>query len=258
MELMMTASRLAAKFAVRVISRPLFSSMILLAVGIFVAPTQAAAQQPQSTPDGRVIVIGESSVSVPPDYARIMSGVTTRAETLKEAIDTNSKLMDAIIAALLNSGIAQKDVQTSQFSAQPVFAPQEPRAEPKLSGFSVSNQVIVILRQIGRVGEILDHMVTAGATDIGNIAFLLSDPSKALDRAREAAVSDARRKAELYARASGIGLGRITWITEDLRYAPPNLTEALLAPAARTASVPIVGGDDTLQVRITVGFEIVR
>jgi uncharacterized protein YggE len=258
MEVVMAASTLAAKPVVQVISRPLFSGMILLAVGIFVATTQAVAQQPQSTADGRVIVIGESSVSVPPDYARIMSGVTTRAGTLKEAIDMNSKLMDAIIAALLNSGIAQNDVQTSQFSAQPVFAPQEPRAEPKLSGFSVSNQVIVIIRQIRRVGEILDHMVTAGATDIGNIAFLLSDPSKALDRAREAAVSDARRKAELYARASGISLGRITWITEDLRYAPPNLTEALLAPAARMASVPIAGGDDTLQVRITVGFEISR
>ena len=174
----MAASRLAATFAVQAISRRLFSSMIPLAVGVFVATTQAAAQQPQSTPDGRVIVIGESSVSVPPDYAQIMSGVTTRAGTLKEAIDTNSKSMDAIIAALLNSGIAQNDIQTSQFSAQPVFAPQEPRAEPKLSGFSVSNQVIVIIRQIGRVGEILDHMVTAGATDIGNIAFLALRPFK--------------------------------------------------------------------------------
>jgi uncharacterized protein YggE len=68
--------------------------------------------------------------------------------------------------------------------------------EPKLVGYSVSNQVRVKIRQITKVGKILDRLVTAGAMDIGNISFLVSDPSKALDEARKAAIADARRKAE--------------------------------------------------------------
>jgi uncharacterized protein YggE len=162
--------------------------------------------------------------------------------------------MAAVTAALLESGIAQKDIQTSRFSIQPVYAPQEPRTEPKLAGYSVSNQVSVTIRQIGKVGEILDRLVTAGATDAGNIAFLVSDPSKALDQAREAAIADARRKAEVYARASGLRLGRVEWITEDTGSAPPVPTRVLAAPAP----VPIASGEDTLRVRITVGFEIAR
>jgi uncharacterized protein YggE len=218
-------------------------------------PVAAEAQQVQSPPDGRVIVIGEGSVSVTPDYAQI---VTSRARTVKEASDANSKLMAAMTSALLESGIDQKDVQTSRFSVQPVYAPQEPRTEQKLVGYSVSNQVRVKIRQIGKVGEILDRLITAGVTDVGNISFLVSDPSKALDEARKAAMADARRKAEVYAEASGLRLGRVIWITEDSGFAPPSPMQARGASAAMAAPIPINPGEDTLRVRATVGFDIAR
>jgi uncharacterized protein YggE len=230
----------------------------LAAAAVFVPTVQAQAQQTQSPPVGRVIVIGEGSVSVTPDYAQIGSGVTTRAKTVKEATEANSKLMAAIINALLESGVAQRDVQTSRFSIQPIYAPQEPRNEPKLAGYSVSNQVRLKIRQIHKVGEILDRLVTAGATDIGNVEFLVSEPSKALDQAREAAIADARRKAEVYARASGIKLGRVEWITEDSGFAPPVPMRAQGGSAAMAAPVPIASGEDTLRVRVTVGFDVAR
>ena len=252
----MTTSSVAA-IAIRA-SRPVASGIAFLVAAVFVATVHAEAQQPQSPPEGRVIVIGQGSISVPPDYAQISGGVTTTAKTVKEATDANSKLMAAITAALLDSGIAQKDIQTSRFSIQPVYAPQEPRTERKLSGYSVSNQVRVSIRQIDKVGEVLDRLVSAGVTDIGNIEFLLSDPSKALDQAREAAIADARRKAELYAHASGLSLGRVAWITEDFGYAPSIPMGGLRAQAAMAAPVPIAGGEDTLQVRIIVGFDIAR
>ncbi len=254
----MAKSSLAATFAVRIAPRKLLSGAALVAAAVLIAtvPAQAQAQQPQSLPQARVIVIGEGSVSVPPDYAQITSGVTTRAKTVKEAIAGNSKVMAAVIAALVDSGIAQKDIQTSRFSVQPVYAPQQPGIEPKLSGYSVSNQVNVTIRQIDKAGDILDRLVTAGVTDVGRVLFLLSDPAKALDQAREAAVADARRKAELYAHALGLSLGRVAWITEDPGYAPPVGSGASRPRAAMAAPVPIARGEDTVRVRITVGFDI--
>jgi len=243
--------RLSARVAV-----VLTWTVLLGAVTIFVPVVQALAQQTQSTPLGRVIVIGEGSVSVMPDYAQIVTGVSTRAKTVKEASDANSRSMAAITKALLDYGIAQSDIQTSRFSVQPVYAPQEPRTESRLAGYSVSNRVRVKIRQIDQVGPVLDRLITAGATDLGNVEFLVSDPSTALDQAREAAIADARRKAEVYARASGIQLGRVEWITEDSGFGPLVAMRSQAAPGATAASVPIASGEDTLRVRITVGFDI--
>jgi uncharacterized protein len=214
----------------------------------------AYAQQPQQAPEARIVVTGEGSVSVKPNYAQIRSGVTTRTKTVKEGIDANSKLMVGIIAALKDAGIAEKDIQTARFSIQPVYAPQEPSTEPKLSGYSVSNQVNVTIREIGKVGDVLDRVVAAGATEVGNVSFLVSDASKALDQAREAAIADARRKAEVYAKVSGVRLGRVEWITEDTGNGRP----APMMARAAAAPVPIASGEDTLRVQVTVGFDIAR
>jgi uncharacterized protein YggE len=245
--------RLTATSAVRSALRPVLCGTACLAAVFFGASAPAHTQQ-SALPQALVIVTGEGSVSAPPDYAQVRGGVTTRAKTAKEALEANTKLMTAITAALSDLGIAQKDIQTSRFSVQPVYAPPQPNTEPKLAGFNAVNDVTVTIRQIGKIGEILDRLVTAGATDVGNVEFLHADLSKTLDQAREAAIADARRKAELYARASGLTLGRIAWITEDSGYAPPMPMAAM--KAVRAAPVPISTGEDTLQARITVDFEI--
>jgi uncharacterized protein YggE len=95
----------------------------------------------------------------------------------------------------------------------------------------------VKIRQIDQVGAVFDRLITAGATDLGNVEFLVMDPSTALDQAREAAIADARRKAEVYARAAGIQLGRVEWIAEDSGFAPPVPMQSLWASATMPASV---------------------
>jgi uncharacterized protein len=235
----------------------------IVCLGLFLATAgltetgQAQEQGEKSSPQARVIVVGEASVSAPPDYAKIRGGVTTTAKTVKEATDANSKLMAAVTGALLDSGVAQNDIQTSEFSIEPVYSSQTSSAEPKLSGYRVSNQVNVKIHQLAKVAEILDRLVTAGATDVGNVQFLLSDPSKVLDQAREAAFADARHKAELYARASGLNLGRVAWITESPEFATPVAAEGRLKSAAM-AAVPIQTGENTLHASVTVGFDIAQ
>jgi uncharacterized protein len=228
-------------------------AVLAMAVPFGVRP--ARAQQPAALEAG-LVVTGDGSVSVPPDHARISSGVTTRAKTAREATDANTKQMTAIMAALRDAGIAANDIKTSRFSIQPVYPPPQPGVEQKVSGYSVSNQLDVTIRQIDKVGDVLDRLVSAGVTDVGNIAFLVGDTSKLLDQARTAAVADARRKADIYASAAGIKLGAVAFITEDSGFVPPIAGVAPRALAAR--AVPISTGEDTLRVSITVGFQIAR
>ena len=231
-----------------------FASVFLGLTAVCLWSVPAQPQQVECPLFAGVVVIGESNVSAAPDYAQIEAGVTVSASTVKEAADSNSKVMTAITAELLKAGVEPNDFQTSRFSIQPVYAPQETRSGPKLVGYSVSNQLNIKVRQISKLGEILDSLATAGATNIGSIAFLVSNPSKVLDQAREAAIADAQRKAAVYAHTSGLQLGQIQWITEDSGFAQPVSMRAQGASYA----IPIATGEDTLKVRITVGFAILR
>jgi uncharacterized protein len=227
----------------------------LLAACILVFAVPALAQQPPAPPPlppARIIVSGEGSVTVAPDYAEITSGVTTQAKTAKEATAANSKAMAALDTALQNAGIAANDVQTFRFSVAPVYAPPQPNSAPKLVAYSVSNQVGIKVRQIDKVGEVLDSLIAAGATDAGSVQFLHSDMSKVLDQARQAAMADARRKAELYAQAAGLTLGGVAWISDLPPAAGPVPYAA--ARSFASAAVPISPGEDTLRVEVAVGF----
>jgi uncharacterized protein YggE len=121
--------------------------------------------------------------------------------------------------------------------------------------FSASNQIRINVKQIGRVGEILDTLISAGATDADSVQFLHSNLSQLLDQARQAAMADAKRKAELYATAAGLTLGSVAWISEQPLFAPAPMIEANTFAAARSA-VPISPGEDILRTQITVGFEV--
>ena len=239
----MAASRLIAAFGMCV-------------VALWGLTVVARAQEVKSAPPARIVVSGEGNVRAAPDYASIASGVTVRAKTAQEAAAANAKLMVAVTAALRDAGIAQEDIQTARYSIEPIYAPPQQNAEPKLTGFSASNQISAKVRDIARVGDIIDRLIGAGANEIGGVQFLHSDISKALDGARQAAMADARRKAQVYAQAAGIRLGSVIWITEEPGYAPSYPMAALRASSA--APTPITAGEDTLRAQITVGFDIAQ
>src|SRR5581483_415409 len=144
--------------------------------------------------DRIVSVTGEASVSAAPDSAVIRIGVSTQAATAREASNANAQKMTAVLAALKEGGIAEKDIQTAWLSLQPQYETGKPGA-PHVVGFQATNQLNVKVRDIKAVATVLDRAIAAGATDVSGIEFVVSEQSKLLDQARAQAIADARRKA---------------------------------------------------------------
>jgi uncharacterized protein YggE len=211
----------------------------------------AAALTPTIAAERLVTVSGEATVSVAPDTAVIRIGVTSQGKSAREASEANANQMTAVLAAIKGSGIPERDVQTSRLSLQPQYDPNK-SGTARLLGFQVTNQVTIKIRDIGRLPSILDHAIGAGANEMSGIEFVVSEQSKLLDQARDDAVADARRKAELYARAAGSKVGHVVAITEEGSTPPPRLMQALRAGAA-----PVAPGEQTLRATVTVSYELV-
>ena len=231
----------------------LMKHLAALTVAIIAGTLLAAPALAQLTPPAAISVIGEATVSVAPDLALIDGGVTSEAKTAREASDANNTAMGKVLLALKGAGIDEKDVQTSRLSLQPQSAPN--RTGPSaIVSYRASNRVTVRLRDVAKVASVIDTLVAAGANDIGGINFMVSQASKHLDEAREQAVADARRKAEIYARAAGVTLGAPLSITEEGGNAPPMPYRKMSAGMA--ASAPVAQGEETLSVTVNVSWAI--
>ena len=159
-----------------------------------------------SVPPPMITVSGEATVSVAPDQAQIDAGVTSDAKTAREASDANNAAMGKVLLALKGAGIDGEGFP--DFAAVAAAAIRaEPRRPSPIVGYRASNRVTIRLRDVTKVASVIDTLVGAGANDIGGIGFSVSNASKLLDEAREQAIADARRKAEIYARAAGVTLG---------------------------------------------------
>src|SRR6202163_340641 len=172
-----------------------------LAAALTAATLLAAPASAETEPAALISVTGEATVSVAPDLAQIDGGVTSEAKTAREASDANNAAMSKVLSALKGAGIAEKDFQTSRLSLQPQYAPNRP-GPSAVVGYRASNRVTIRLRDVSKVAGVIDTLVAAGANEIGGINFTVSQASKLLDDAREKALADARRKAEIYAKAA--------------------------------------------------------
>jgi uncharacterized protein YggE len=200
--------------------------------------------------DKTVTVSGEATVAVAPDTAIIRIGVTSQGKTAREASDANSHKMTTVLGAIRDSGIQDRDVQTSRLTLQPQYDPN--KAGPaRLLGFQVTNQVTVKIRDIEKLPNILDKAIGAGANEMSGIEFVVSEQSKLLDQARDEAIADARRKAELYAKAAGAKLGPVVTIVEEGVPNPPRPMAAL-----RAGAVPVAPGERELRAVVTVSYEL--
>jgi uncharacterized protein len=225
--------------------RPSLRAAVIGASVLLAWPALAQTETPA------ISVSGEASIAVAPDLAQVEAGVTSDAKTAKAASEANNNAMGQLLLALKAAGIDGKDIQTSRLSLQPQSAPN--RSTNAITGYRASNQVTVQLHDVGKVAGTIDLLVGAGATDIGGIHFMVSEASKLLDDAREKAVADARRKAEIYARAAGVSLGAPLSIAEGGGSPGPIFRAKMAAPMAST---PVAQGEETLSVTVSVTWAI--
>ncbi len=224
----------------------------LLAAAIAATPMAAPALA-ETVPPPMITVGGEATLSVAPDQAEIEAGVTSDAKTAREASEANNAAMGKLLLALKAANIGQKDIQTSQLSLQPQYAPNRPGPSPVV-GYRASNRVTVRLHDILKVASTIDMLVGAGATDIGGIGFSVSNASTLLDEARGQAVADARRKADIYARAAGVTLGAPLSISEE--GAPGPMPYRKMAVGMAVSATPVAPGEETLRVTVSVSWAI--
>jgi uncharacterized protein YggE len=225
-----------------------FCAPLVVAAFLLAAPAWA-----QTAQRAAISVTGEASVSAVPDQAQIDGGVTSNAKSARDASEANNAAMTRVLLALKGAGLEARDYQTSRLSLQPQYAPNQPgqSSQPVIVGYIASNRVTIRLRDVGKVAYVIDTLVSAGANNIGGINFIVTQTSKLLDEAREQAVADARRKAEIYARAAGVTLGAPISISEESGAMPFRKMAA-----GMVAATPVAQGEETLAVTVNVSWAI--
>ncbi len=192
--------------------------MLVLAALPLVASgcTPKAAAAPLTAPDRTLTVVGRASVSGKPDVALINVGVETFASTVGQATQQNSEKMAAVMAKLEELGIADKDIQTSNFNIN-----FERQGYDLSSGqYRVSNTVQVKVRDTQKVGSTLDALIDAGANQVWGVSFTIEDQAALEDQARAKAVEDAQKRGADLAKLEGVQLGQILQMTESAMYGP--------------------------------------
>jgi uncharacterized protein len=228
---------------------------VLLALVLAVPLADVAVAQQAEAPRGLTLV-GVGEVRARPDMAVVRLGVVSQAATARAALDDNNRDMQAILDALRDQGVAARDVQTSSFTVQPRYRhDRNGEQPPRIDGYEVSNEVAVRVRDLDRLGAVLDQAVSVGSNRVLGVAFTLSDPEPRRDEARRIAVEDAIRKARVYTQAAGLDLGPIRSMSELDRSGPPEPVFRQMEMAA-DASVPIAEGEQVIEVEVTINWDI--
>ena len=259
---------------------------LLIAAMLATSPAALSAQAttPQVTlgPTSAILSLsaeGESHRA--PDVAMFSAGVVTQSATASDALRDNSAKMERVIAALKRAGIADRDIQTSAINLSPRYSNPERDAQilarqtgqpyippeqtaPRIIGYEARNTVSVRVRDLTKMGRVIDTLVSVGANEVNGPNFTLEEQEEALNEARAEAVAKGRARAEIYARAAGMRVGRILSISEGGGYYP--VQRAIMVtgapppppPPAPERDAPVAPGELTLGVNVSMQFELVR
>lgn len=236
-----------------------------LAVGLLVASLAAPAvvtAQSQGEGDDTVrsiSVTGTGRIKAEPDVADISLGVTKQGDEAAEASSKAAEAMESMIAALLEMGIDEADIQTTNLSLNPLY---DWNNEPAtIEGWEANNMVLVTIRDIESIGAVVDAATAAGATNVNGISFRVEDPSESEMTARGAAVADAKAKADALAAAAGVTIVGVISISESGGESPQPIymdraEMAFAAAEDSMAKTPVLPGEVELSVDVFIQYEI--
>ena len=241
------------------ILRPLFLALSLAIAVPMTANAQTSPDIAIASPQGTLLSVSASADATRvPDVATISTGVVTQAADANAAMRANAVQMDKVMAAIRAAGIAERDIQTSGINLNPQYKYVE-NQPPSIVGYQASNNVNVKVRDLSRLGKVLDAFVANGANQINGPSFEVDKPDEAYDEARLAALKKARARADTYAAALGLNVRRIVSISEGGASFPrpmPMMRAMAMDSMAKETSVS--PGEASLSVSIDVVFELGR
>lgn len=216
----------------------------------------ASAQSPQPANDGTLLsVTADATASRAPDIATLSSGVVTQAADANGAMRANAEQMTKVMAAIKAAGIAERDVQTAGNSLYPQYRYAE-NQPPAITGYQASNTVNVKVRDLSKLGKVLDALVASGANQINGPTFEIDEPEAAYDEARRNALKKAQARAEMYAASLGLRVRRIVSIGEGGGFNPPGPMPVMKMAAMDARETPVSPGENSLSASLNVVFEL--
>lgn len=236
---------------------------LLLAIALCALATAATAQTPAAgspaiSGDGTLLsVSAQAEVSRVPDVATLSAGVVTRASDANAAMRANAAQMDKVMAAIQAAGIARRDIQTSRLNLNPQYSPRDTGQDentPTITGYEANNTVNLKVRDIGKLGKVIDALVASGANQINGPSFEVDKPEAGYDEARRAALDKAQVRASMYAKSLGMRVLRIVSISEGGGFQPPRPMMAMQRSEAYNTVVS--AGETTLGANLDVVFEL--
>jgi uncharacterized protein YggE len=235
---------------------------VVILPGLACAPQTADAQSPSEPriEPNRMFLSAVGEVSAAPDIAHVTAGVLAEAETAAAAMEDQRARMVGVMNALEEAGVAAADIQTTSLELYPNYAPYDSSRQgqsQRIIGYRAANRVTITARDLTQVGSTLDALVAAGANDISSISFAIEESDELLDAARRNAVTKLRARADLYAQAAGIRIGRILEMSEAQNFVPFQRMEMARALAS-DAPTPVSGGELTLSITVNATFEILQ
>lgn len=235
----------------------LLAALLLSACGQNATPV---AQTGSSMSQRSITVVGQGKASGVPDVAHINIGVETTGASAQDAVNANRQRMATLLEKIKAMGIADKDIQTSNFS---IFTDQSKTASlgsnmdqgTETPSYRVSNMVSVTMHDTTKLGDVLDQAVSAGANNIYGVSFEVSDPSELEATAREKAIADAKTRAESLAKLNGVSVGEVLEVSEIVGNSGP-LYSAVVKADALGGGTSIEAGEYEISLSIQVTYAI--
>ena len=237
----------------------LLPTALSLALMMAATPVTSWAQSLAPVPiaaDATVLSISASAqASATPDVALISAGVVTQHADSNTALRNNAEQMQRVMSALKAAAIADRDIQTSGISLSPqyLYAENQP---PQIQGYQASNTLNIKVRNLARLGQVLDALAAQGANQINGPSFAIDQPEPLYQQARLDALRQARTQADTYASALGLKVRRVISLSEGNHTQAPMPLMAMRSAAKAEMDTPIAAGQSSVQVQLDVVYEL--